>query len=172
MTGRPGETEYASYYARYIGLVTEEDVVSALEQQAVELDRLARSVPRAQEGHRYAPDKWSVREVFGHLIDGERVFGHRAFCISRGEKAALPSFDENEYVARSGYGSVPLAELAAELLAVRRANLAVLRRLDAAAWTHLGTASGKPVSVRALAYVMVGHPRHHVAILRERYGVA
>ncbi len=172
MTGRPGETEYAPYYTRYIGLVTEEDVVAALEQQAVELDRLARAIPRAQEGHRYAPDKWSVREVFGHLVDGERVFGHRAFCISRGEQAALPAFDENEYVARSVYGDVPLAELAAEFLTVRRANLVALRRLDAPAWTRLGTASGKPVSVRALVYVMVGHPRHHVAVLHERYGVA
>jgi hypothetical protein len=152
--------------------VPENDVVPVLEQQLDELRALAAAVPPEREEFRYAPDKWSLREVIGHLTDGERVFGYRAFCISRGEAAALPSFDENVYVSRSGYALVPLAELLHEFVSVRRGNLALLRRFDAETWARVGTASNKPVSVRALAYVMAGHPRHHMAILRERYGLA
>ncbi len=171
-TGRPADTEYAPFYAGYIGLVPEADVLATLESQIDDFRRFAASVPPDRETYRYAPDKWSVREVLGHLTDGERVFGYRSFCFSRGEQQPLPAFEENAYVAQSGYGRVPLADLADELITVRRANLAVLRRLEPAAWARVGTASGKPVSVRALAYVMVGHPRHHLAVLRERYGLA
>ena len=110
--------------------------------------------------------------MLSHLIDGERVFGYRAFCFSRGEQAPLPSFDENQYVSASRAGDVPLVALAGEFAAVRESNLGFLRRLDDDGWTRTGTASGKPVSVRALAWIMAGHPRHHLAVLRERYGVA
>jgi hypothetical protein len=170
-TGRPAESEHAPYYGRYVSLVAEDDAIAALERQVDEIRRLVASVPADRETFRYGPDKWSVRQVIGHLVDGERVFGYRAFCISRGEQAALPSFDENAYVAESRYDEIPLPELGRELLAVRDANLVALRRLDAGAWTRMGSASGKPVSVRALGFVMVGHVRHHAAILRERYGI-
>ena len=169
---RPAETEYAPFYAGYVSLVPESDVLAVLEEQKDAFRRLAVGVPKDRERHRYAEGKWSIREVVGHLVDAERVFGYRAFAFSRGEKAALPSFDENEYVAASGYDEVPLAELVRELVAVRDANLAVLRRLSDAEWTRVGTASGKLVSVRALGFIMAGHPRHHLAILRERYAVA
>ncbi len=112
-----------------------------------------------------------LREVVGHLVDGERVFGYRAFCISRGEKAALPSFDENQYVAETRSNATPLRELADELGLVRESNLAFLRRLESREWERAGIASGKPISGRALAWIMAGHPRHHIRILRERYGV-
>ena len=171
-TGRPADTEYAPFYAGYVRLVPEDDALWALERQLDDLRALSAAVPRDRETHRYAPGKWSVRQVIGHVTDGERVFGYRAFCISRGEAAPLPAFDENAYVERSSYESVPLGELVDELVDVRRANLAALRRLAAGDWARVGTASGKPVSVRALGYVMVGHPRHHVAVLREKYGVA
>ncbi len=170
-TLRPADTEFASFYAGYVALVPEDHVLPVLEAQIEEFRGLTGSVPPAREGFRYAPDKWSLRQVVGHLTDGERVFGHRLFCFSRGEQAALPAFDEKAYVAQSAYERVPLAELVEELVTVRRGNLAVLRRLDAEAWGRAGTASGKPITVRALAYVMAGHPRHHLAILRERYGV-
>jgi hypothetical protein len=170
-SGRPAETEYAHFYAGYVSLVSEDDALAALEQQLDELRLLLARVPVERETYRYAADKWSVRQVVGHLTDGERVFGYRAFCMSRGEQAPLPAFDENAYVAQSGYDGVPLPELVDELVTVRRANLAVLRRLGAEDWRRTGTASGKPISVRALAYVMVGHPRHHLAVLRGRYGI-
>lgn len=171
-SGRPEESEYAPFYARYVALVPGEDALPALEQQPQELRALAAAVPLERESFRYAPGKWSIRQVVGHMTDGERVFGHRAFCFSRGEQAPLPSFDENEYVARSPFEQVPLRELVDEFAAVRLANLAVLRRLSAEEWTRVGTASGKPVTVRALAYLMVGHPRHHLQILRQRYALS
>lgn len=169
---RPADSEYAPFYAGYVSLVPEADILSVLEEQKRVFRRLGAGVPADRERYRYAADKWSIREVAGHLVDGERVFGYRAFAISRGERAPLPSFDENEYVSASSYDAVPLADLVAELVSVRDANLAVLRRLSDETWGRVGTASGKAVSVRALAWVMAGHPRHHLAILRERYGVA
>jgi hypothetical protein len=168
---RPTETEFASFYARYVALVPETDVLAVLEEQAEEIRQLAALVPAERETHRYAEGKWSVREVLGHLVDGERVFGYRAFCFSRGEAAALPSFDENQYVAAARSDATPLRELADELALVRRSNLVVLRRLEPREWAQVGTASGKPITVRALAWVMAGHPRHHVEILRQRYDI-
>jgi len=168
---RPADTEYAPFYAGYVALVPETDVLSVLEEQRDVFRRFAAAVPADRERHRYAEGKWSIREVAGHIVDAERVFGYRAFAISRGERAPLPSFDENDYVRESGYEDVPLGDVVDELVVVRDANLAVLRRLPADALGRLGTASGKPVSVRALAFIMAGHPRHHLEILRERYRV-
>ena len=166
---RPTQTEYASFYGGYVALVPETDILGVLEPQVDDIRRLLASVSAEKETYRYAEGKWSIRQVLGHLVDAERVFGYRAFCFSRGEPAALPSFDENRYVAGARSDSVPLRELVEELALVRQANLVVLRRLDAREWAQVGTASGQPVSVRALAWVMAGHPRHHVKILRERY---
>jgi len=171
-TSRPGASEYAEFYAGYVARVTEDDILGVLAAQKDTIGALARSLPEPKRSYRYAEGKWSVAEVLSHLIDGERVFGYRAFCFSRGEQAALPGFDENEYVSAARAGDVPLAPLADEFAAVRDSNLAFLRRLGADAWTRTGTASGKPVSVRALAWIMAGHPRHHLAVLRERYGMA
>ena len=168
---RPTETEYATFYRGYVALVPETDIVGVLETQAEEIRRLLATVSPEKETYRYAEGKWSIRQVLGHLVDAERVFGYRAFCFSRGEQALLPSFDENRYVDAARSDSFPLRELVEELALVRQSNLVALRRLDAREWAQVGTASGKPVSVRALAWVMAGHPRHHLQILRERYGV-
>ena len=172
VTGRPDASEFAPFYAGYVTRVPEQDILEVLLAQADEIGALARSLPEAKQSYRYAEGKWSVGEVLSHLIDGERVFGYRAFCFSRGEQAALPGFDENQYVSAARAGDVPLVALAREFGAVRESNLGFLRRLGDEAWTRTGTASGKPVSVRALAWIMAGHPRHHLAVLRERYGVA
>jgi len=170
-TGRPAATEYAPFYAGYVARVSEDDILGVLERQKAELSAVAASA-RAKADFRYAPGKWSVRELLSHVADGERVFGYRAFCISRGEQAALPGFDEKDYVRAAPLAEVTLDALAAEFAAVRDANLACLRRLGGDAWLRMGTASGTPVSVRALAFIMAGHPRHHLAVLRERYGLA
>lgn len=172
MTERPPQTEYAPFYAGYVALVPETDILAVLEGQVDAIRRLLTPVPDEKETYRYAEGKWSLRQVLGHLVDGERVFGYRAFCFSRGEKAALPSFDENQYVVAARADSISLAELLEELALVRQGNLVVLRRLEAREWAQVGTASGKPVSVRALAWIMAGHPRHHMNVLRERYGVS
>jgi hypothetical protein len=168
---RPTKAEYAPFFAGYVSLVTEGDVLSVLEAQAGELRQLAAAVPEERETYRYAPGKWSLREVVGHVTDAERVFGYRAFCISRGEQASLPGFDENDYVARSSYDRQRLADLVSEFAAVRDANLRFLRGLDAQGWGRLGVANRNPVSVRALAFIMAGHVRHHVGVVRSRYGI-
>jgi hypothetical protein len=171
MTQRPTADEYAPFYAGYIGKVTEDDVLPVLAEQPAILRRLAAAVPPERETYRYAPGKWSVREVAGHLGDVERVFGYRAWRISRGDTTPLSGFDENRYVEASNYGERPLAELVEELATLRQANLALLRSLPPEAWPRLGTANNNPISVRALAYIMAGHVRHHLDVLRERYGV-
>jgi hypothetical protein len=168
---RPALGEYDPFYQGYVALVPAGDVRSLLAEQQQIFRRLSVAVPRDRETFRYAPGKWSIREVAGHLGDAERVFGHRAFCISRGEQASLPGFDENAYVARSASDQRPLAELVDELALLREVNLRLLASLDAARWGLSGVANGAPVSVRALAWVLAGHAAHHLGILRDRYGV-
>ncbi len=168
---RPQENEYASFYAGYVARVPETDILAALREQPKELKRVAGSVVADKERFRYAPDKWSVREIFGHLVDDERFFGHRAFCVSRGDVNPLPGFDENLYVSQSSYDSRALAELVRDFALLREANSRHLGNLDAAAFSREGVANGAQVTVRALAYVMTGHVRHHFAVLRERYAI-
>lgn len=172
MTGRPADTEYAPFYAGYVAHVPEDDVMAVLRAQPGELAALAGAVPAEREGFAYAPGKWTVREVMGHLGDAERVFGYRAFRFGRGDQTPLASFDENLFVANGRFDAAPLEALLDEFVHLRSANLAALARLDAAGWRATGTASGALVSVRALAFIMAGHVRHHVRILRERYGLS
>lgn len=169
---RPSPNEYSPYHAGYISLVPDGDVVALMRAQADELAAIAARVPADRETFAYAPDKWTVRQVFGHLCDGERIFAYRALCISRGDTAQLPGFDENTYVANSKSSSRELRDLAEELVLARRANLHMFESFDDAAWRQTGSANGTPVSVNAIAWVMAGHTRHHLNILRDRYGVA
>ena len=172
MIDKPTQAEFASFYAGYVSLVPEADIMSVLEGQAADVRLQTRTFIPKREQFRYAEGKWSVREVLGHMTDAERVFGFRAFCFSRGDENPLPSFEQNDYVARAGFDRCSLADLVQEFGQVREANLTVLRRpdpLDDVAWQRMGTASGKPVSVRALAYIMAGHVRHHLQILSTRY---
>lgn len=171
MIERPAEGEHNPYYSKYIGLVTERDVLQLLEQQAIGLHELAARIPPERETYSYAPAKWTVRQVIGHLTDTERVFGYRAFRISRGDETPLAGFDENIYVERGPYDAVPARQLAEEFALVRGANLAFLRRLDPTRWPLKGSANNSPISVRALAYIMAGHVRHHQNGLRDHYGV-
>jgi hypothetical protein len=168
---RPADTEFAPFYASYIARVPETDPLPALEAQPSELHALADRIAPENEMFRYAPDKWSVRQTFGHLIDTERVMGYRAFCVARGEAKPLPGFDEKEYAARADSDERSVKELAHEFAAVRHANLWAIRSWAEEDWNRVGNANGKPVSARAIAYIMAGHVRHHLAILRERYGI-
>lgn len=172
MIEKPGPSEYAPFYAGYIAALADGDILEMLENQTSELRQLATSIPADRETYRYGEGKWSVREVFGHMIDGERVFSYRVLRFSRGDETPLPGFDENQYVAASHFNQRPLSGIVDELVLLRRANLALLRSLAPEAWTRTGTANNHPVSVRALAFIMAGHVRHHLNILRDRYGVA
>jgi hypothetical protein len=168
-TGRPQAGEYSSYHQQYIDLVPEEDVVAALEAQARETANLLGGLSDEQASHRYAPDKWSIKQIVGHIIDGERIFAYRALSIARGETSPLPGFEQDPYVANAASDERSIADLAEELATVRRANVMMLRALPEEAWRRVGIASDNPISVRAIAFGLLGHERHHVGILRERY---
>jgi len=169
---RPSPNEYSPSHAAYISLVPDGNVLDVLRSQIDELAAVAARVPQDRETFAYGDGKWTVRQVFGHMGDGERIFAYRALCISRGETASLPGFDENEYVANSTSSSRELRDLAEELVLTRRANVHMFESLDEAAWRQTGSANGTPVSVNAIAWVMAGHTRHHLNVLRDRYGVA
>jgi hypothetical protein len=171
MMSRPDPKEYAPFYAGYIARVPEGSILEILERQPGEVRRALAAVASERETYRYAPEKWSIRELLGHIGDAERIFGYRALRIGRGDQTPLAGFDEKPYVAASGADTRPLADLLEEFAAVRAANLIVLRHLPEAAWLNMGTANNNPVSVRAVAYTMAGHVLHHMAVLRERYGV-
>ena len=166
---RPNQSEYAPYYQGYIDQVSEDEILPVMRAQMDELDVLLGPVTPEKETYRYAEGKWSIREIIGHLIDGERVFGYRLFCIARGEKQNLPGFDQDEYMLTASYNGIDLEDLLSELRLIRLGNLAMMRTLDEAAWNRLGAANQSPVSVRALAFIMAGHLRHHMNVLRERY---
>jgi DinB family protein len=169
-TMRPGAGEYSAAFAGYVGRISEdEDIVAVLVAQLDQvLGRLGR-IPEMRGAYRYAPDKWSIKEIVGHLCDTERVFAYRALRIGRGDSTPLPSFDDQAYVAESGAGDRTLADLVAEWGDTRRATISLFRNLPAEAWNRRGTASDQPISVRALAYVVAGHLRHHLQTLEERY---
>jgi hypothetical protein len=168
---RPSSDEFDPFYAGYVSLVPEGDLLSILSAQSGEIARVATKVSPEKETWRYAPEKWSVREVFGHMGDAERVFGYRALCISRLDGTPLPGFDEKRYVSNARFNDRPLEKLVAELRALREANLELLCGLDGRQWRHIGNANSSNISVRALAFIMAGHLRHHLVVLRDRYHI-
>jgi len=169
---KPSVNEYPEYFGKYVSLVSEDDIFAALEPQVALIGDLAARVAPSRETYAYAPGKWSVRELLGHVTDAERVFAYRALTFSRFDAVSLPGFDEVTWTPHGHFPNVPLRRLADEFVLLRRANLEMLRRLDDAQWQAGGQADNKPITVRALAYVMAGHVRHHMQVLRERYGVA
>jgi uncharacterized damage-inducible protein DinB len=168
---RPEPGEYPPFYAPYVAAVPDGDVIAALERQGAALHALLHGLDDARAGHRYGPGKWSIKEVLGHVTDAERIFAYRLLCIARGDATPLPGFDENAYVPTSGADARSMDSLLDEFDAVRRATLTLLRGLPDAAMTRTGTANGKPVSARAIPYILAGHAEHHLGVLRERYGV-
>jgi len=170
-TKRPPTEEYAPFYAGYIAETPDGDIVESMRDQEQEFARLPAAVSRSAEEFAYAPGKWTVRQVVGHLCDAERVFGYRALCISRGDETPLPGFDENEYVARSTSARRPLRDLVDELGLLRHANRCLFAALDDGDWLRVGTANHQPVSAHALAFILVGHARHHLRVLRDRYEI-
>lgn len=169
--GRPEPDEIPSHYAGYIKRVPEVDPVIVCAAQIEDTATLLRGLTETDAMYRYGRGKWSIKEVVGHLADIERIMAYRALRIARGDTTPLPGFDENAYVPVAKFDARSLPDLVGELRTARSATLALLRTFDADAWRRRGTASGKPVSVRALAFMIPGHERHHVEILRTRYGV-
>jgi len=168
---RPAPGEYNPAFERYVSRVLEGDALPVLARQPDEVRAALEGVSGERAGFRYGPDKWSIREVVGHFTDAERVFGFRAMTFARGDKAPLPSFEENDYAAVAGHDRYALPDLVAEFEALRRSNVSMLAHLDPAAVARVGIANGSPVSVRALAFIMAGHVRHHLGVLSSKYGV-
>lgn len=169
MSSRPQPNEFASFYSTYIDRITSDDIVSVLATQLDETLAFLPQISEEQSLHRYAPDKWSMRELLGHVNDTERVFMFRALWFARGFEDALPSFDQEIGFKLANSDDVSWASHVDEFRAIRSATLAFFCNLPPDAWVRGGIASDNPVTVRALAYIVAGHVSHHLGILRERY---
>jgi hypothetical protein len=166
---RPEPGENAPYYDRYISLVGGADILGTLDAQRRETMILLCGRDENDGDYRYAPDKWSVKEVLGHVCDTERIFAYRALRIARGDQTPLAGFEQDDYVKNGPFAALPLTEMIEDYIAVRRATITLFRNLDEAAWSRRGVASENIVSVRALAYMIAGHELHHRKILQEKY---
>jgi len=166
---RPTASEYPPRHARYIDLVPETDLPAALSQQLDETGALLAGIGEANADARYAPGKWTIREVVGHVLDTERILGFRLLCFARGDTAVLERADEELYVRNAAFARYSLAELFDEFALIRNSHVSLVRHLPAEAWDRVGAAAGVTVSARAVAYLMLGHERHHVAIIQSRY---
>jgi hypothetical protein len=168
---RPASDEADAWYHGYISKVPGENVPEQLRDQLFEVERLLEPLDERSAVARYAPEKWSIKEVLGHLADVERVMAYRLLRISRGDTTPLPSFDENAYVPAGRFDEIPLPVLLDGFRACRQSSIALVDTTLPECWALRGVASGKPISARALAYIMVGHVSHHLGVLRDRYGL-
>jgi uncharacterized damage-inducible protein DinB len=166
---RPAPDESGTFYHGYIAEVPGEQIGAYLAAQVPELERLLASLDDTAARASYAPGKWSVKEVLGHLADTERIFAYRLLRVARADATALPGFDENAYVPAGSFDARPLASLVGELRALRASTIALADGIPPEAWTRRGHARGKVISARALAYIIAGHMTHHMRVLRERY---
>jgi hypothetical protein len=168
-TAKPEAREVAPYYFTYIDKVPPGDVRETLESQRDETRTFLKGISEEKSRHRYAPGKWTIREVLGHINDCERLFVFRAFWFARGFDSPLPGFEQEIAVAAAGADDVPWARHIEEFAAVRAATTTFFRNLPDAAWARIGIASGNPFTVRALAWIAAGHVAHHVTLVKERY---
>ena len=169
LISKPAAGEFAPNYGRYIDLVPDGDVMGTLATQIHGTVATLHTISDADSLKRYDTGKWSIREIVGHLIDTERVFAYRALRFARNDRTPLPGFEQDDYVASAHFDTRPWAGLIAELEALRQSNIHMFRGFDVEAWRRTGVASGNPISVRALAYLIAGHERHHMRELREKY---
>jgi uncharacterized damage-inducible protein DinB len=166
---RPENGEYAQYYQTYILQVSGDDSVLALQELSKATQTLLNQIDEEKALFRYAEGKWSIKELIGHLIDTERIFGFRALCFARNDQNAIAGMDQDDYVQNADFDGVEFAKLAEEFRLVRNSTIAMFENFPAEAWVRSGTASDNLVSVRALAFMIAGHEIHHVNILKERY---
>ena len=171
MLTKPNQNEYHSFFETYLSLVNDADVLQALTDQLEEVQGAFKAVPVRKLHFRYAPNKWTVLEVLGHLVDTERVLGFRAFSFARGEEAELPGMDEDSYVKEAAFNKRSLESLLGEFTSLRQSHLHFFEHLTDPILLRRGVANGHEISVRALAAIMLGHVRHHLSILDSRYNV-
>lgn len=166
---RPQPNEYDPYYEMYVSLVPEDRIVPVLAAQPAELEAMFADMPDERGTYAYAEGKWTIKELLGHLIDGERMFAYRVLRISRGDKTPIEGFEQDGYIENAYANERSFKDLLHEFSIVREANVMLFNHLKKEAWTRTGTANDVEISVRALIWIMAGHVRHHVAILNERY---
>ncbi|WP_162426477.1 DinB family protein [Pontibacter pudoricolor] len=167
---RPLQNEYPAYYLPYVNQVPENvDIMQTLEDQLSEIPELLAAIDDTRAEEAYAEGKWTIKELLQHMLDSERIFAYRALCIARGEQASLPGFDENMYAENSMANERQLKDILEEYDLVRRSNLCMFRGFDSGALDNVGTANNKQITLRGLIYVIAGHERHHINILKERY---
>lgn len=166
---RPEAGEYAPYYDRYISLIQDNDILTTLDRQRREMVLLLSGLSEAQGDFRYAPEKWSAKQVLGHVCDTERVFAYRALRIARGDVTPMEGFEQDDYVKNGPFARHTIDEVIEDYIAVRRATISLLRSLEEAAWSRRGVANKNEVTVRALAYTIAGHELHHRRILEQKY---
>jgi uncharacterized damage-inducible protein DinB len=166
---RPQAGEYAPYYERYISLIVENDILATLDRQRREMVLLLSGLSEEQGNFRYAPEKWSAKQVLGHVCDTERIFAYRALRIARGDATPMEGFEQDDYVKNGPFARHAIAEVIEDYIAVRRATISLLRSLEEAAWSRRGIANKNEVTVRAIAYTIAGHEVHHRRILEEKY---
>jgi uncharacterized damage-inducible protein DinB len=169
MNKRPEKNEYAPYYSDYISLIPEGDIDQILKLQIIETTKLLANLSEQKGLFTYAPGKWSIKEVIGHIVDTERIMGYRLLTFARGDSIAIPGYDENEYILHADFNQQPMEELLESLSAVRQSTLYLLKGLKEEDWVRLGNANGFDVTVRAIAFIIAGHEIHHRKILAERY---
>ncbi|MBS4174376.1 DinB family protein [Bacillus sp. FJAT-49736] len=169
MNQRPQSNEYIPYYSTYIQLVPEGDIIGILEEQVQDTVKLLKNISPSQAHFRYGPDKWTIKEVIGHIADTESIMSYRLLSFARGEMAELPGFDEDSYVQAADFNRLSAEDLLDNFEAVRKANVLLLKSLDEGMWTRGGSANESPVTVRALAWIIAGHELHHRSIIKDRY---
>lgn len=162
------ENECPAYFNAYLSLV-DEDVLSEMGNQLISYPSFIQKIPKDKETFRYAPGKWSVKEVIGHITDTERIKANRALRIARNDQTPIPGFDENNYVLATDFNTKEIKFLIEDFIAVRQSNISLLKSLNDIELKRTGIASNKTVSSRALFYFMVGHLRHHENLIKERY---
>lgn len=165
----PQPSEYAAYYGRYVSLVQGDDILTTLDEQRRQTVLLLSCRTDAEGDFRYAPGKWTAKEVLGHVCDTERVFAYRALRIARADQTPMEGFEQDDYVRNGPFAQSPISDLVEDYIAVRRATISLFRSLDETAWSRSGIANKNEVTVRALAYIIAGHELHHRRMLEEKY---
>jgi hypothetical protein len=166
---QPLPGEYGEAYAHYLGSTPKGDLLSVLQAQSADVAALFGALSEVQGAYRYAPGKWSLKDLLQHLSDGERIFAYRTLRLGRGDATPLPGFEENDYAAAAKADDRPLADLLADFRVAREATLSLCRSLPDQAWDFKGTTSGKQITARCIPYIIHGHAAHHLDVIRERY---
>lgn len=166
---RPQPNEYPSFYKNYIDNVKTDNIIKELRDQVLDIQAIISEIPEDKEDYAYADGKWTIKEIIGHIIDTERVFGYRAMRFARKDKTPLPGYDENFYVANANFSKQTLYSLGHEFAIVREANLALFKTWDEDTLSQMGIANKLDVSVRSLLFMIAGHATHHMNVIKERY---